>query len=272
MLKPARWALSPALVGPEWAWFWKDALMISNVHRDGVLRDLTKNVDGVLNNFSANPWIATEDGTGLDFDTTNDYVRFSGLGSQLGTTSPWTVMIRARLNESPALLNLFNLNNGSTNIVIGYWWSSGNGFLLQRGNVGAARATELISDPDITILHTWVFRWDGVSNQPEIFVDGKDLSTGGTSGLSAVNADTLDLNRGASGGYQAASTVTTCGLWSRKWTDAEILHHSRDPFGPFRMADDYAVWKADVGPPAAAILNQLQGANLGADLFNGTMQ
>ena len=84
---------------------------------------------------------------------------------------------------------------------------------------------------------------------------------------------------GLGAGYAAAASDSFDGImhWMAFWdveiTNDEYVKLYEDPFA--LLAHRPAPIWFDVGgvePPAGAIMNQLQGANLGADLFNGTIQ
>jgi hypothetical protein len=200
-------------------WEGRGASQIRGVTGSGIIGTLT-DMD------PATDWVPSGDprlGWALDFDGVNDYLRMAGVGSALGTSTPWTLSFWARLNESPALVNCFNLNTGSENIAIGYWWNSGNGFLLQRSDTSnKAYATELSADPTITQLHHWLIRWDGTAARCTIHVDARDLSAAGSSALTFYDVDTLDFSQGLGGAYEAAMTLANVGLWSRALAPSEI--------------------------------------------------
>lgn len=181
-------------------------------------------------------------GGGPKLDGTNgQYVSFV-LPSSLSGQVPVTISWIGKLDVTPALKNCFNISTSGGSILLGYWWdSTGNGFLVQNWltSNNSANATQLSRNPTITIPHHWHVSWDGVAARAKIWVDAVDISANGSSGLSHVNNNSVEIGRGATG-FNGAASYTGVWVWRRMLLPCEIRAHFLDPW--FLWEQEEAWW------------------------------
>lgn len=192
--------------------------------RDGVTLDVS-DVSGHGND------LTNSGGVTAGSPSTGGKAVFDGASSLTRTTpvtvsptSAWTIAIRGKLDEVASLTNLLDFEDGINLGAIIYWWSSGNGMLLQRGTQNdTTYATELASAVDLSVEHDWVFVWDGVSARAQIYVDGVDLSAPGSAGLSKNSANITGLAYGFGGGFQSRQTISRYRMANVGWSADRVL-------------------------------------------------
>ena len=139
------------------------------------------------------------------------------------------------------------------------------------GGLISITATTAVNDG---VPHCVVARAD--STGAYLFVDGKQEAFTSVSGDTVVtstqNLGVGNITRGHNEGWDDGAIINTA-FWTRPLSDGEI----KALYMPATRWSLLAPRTVHLPQDAAAvggasIMNQLQGANLGADLFNGTMQ
>ncbi len=116
------------------------------------------------------------------------------------------------------------------------------------------------------------YRTAGVTNTScGIYENGQPFSLTRDATFEVNNEDngTPGFGTGYGLSYWTDAEVLSCAVWDRVLSDNEFKQLADDPVALTRQADE--VFGAAVAAPAGAIMNQFQGSNLGADIFNGTL-
>ena len=127
----------------------------------------------------------------------------------------------------------------------------------------AHRVTEPIGD---SLPHLWVCTFDG--SFVRLYKDGRAVASmafvGTIDYTKSSNAFVMGGRTNGTLGFNG--TMNLVGLWDRSLGPAEVQRLFLDTYGLITP-----VTRQVIAAPPAAIVNQLQGSNLGADLFNGTL-
>ena len=102
---------------------------------------------------------------------------------------------------------------------------------------------------------------DGVPEDTDTDTVG-DMSTLNTSNIGVLERDTL--------GSYFVGDIAYVHLHNRALSNSDIYQYNRDPHGMFNRLMT-PITMSYVTPPVGAIMNQFQGPNIGADLFNGAL-
>lgn len=102
---------------------------------------------------------------------------------------------------------------------------------------------------------------DGVPEEVDTDTVG-DLSTMDTSNIGVLERDTF--------GSYFVGEIGYVHIHRRGFSDADAELYNRKPFAMFKRPISPAQ-QSYVAPPIGAIMNQFQGPNIGADLFNGAL-
>jgi len=196
----------------------------------------------------ATDWKMTEKGWALDLDGVDDYIRFPR-PPQITSTGPATISLWAKLTEAPALLNLFNLSDGTNNIMLAYWWNNGNGMIVRNGT-NSRNTQSFSSNPDITLWHHYAFVRTGNNNLHQLYVDGVNLTANNGAELADEDVDTFDISQGFDGAYESAMQIAGVALFDCCLSVSEIQLLYRDEHALTRLADRRVVATTGGAPPA----------------------
>lgn len=203
------------------------------------------------------------------FDGASSLTRATVPGISYGNA--WTLTLWAKLNETPSLQNMWDMEAFPGLYGICYWWSggaNGDGVLFERINSDASGATELSAAVDLSQWHRWTFSWDGVSSRGRIRVDGVDLSAPGTASLSANLNNIFGLSYGFGGSFQSQQSVDELRFVVGEMSDARDTAEYNNEFDPGSF---YSI-SADLVGGAGAVLEAALsgGATLTAELTTGS--
>jgi hypothetical protein len=165
-------------------------------------------------------WVGSPYGLALKFDGANEYAA-SARPPSITSTGNSTLTMWAKYNGTVDLEGLFAISDGTNQIMLGYWWSGGNGFVW-RGNTSNNKTTSLTSDPDITLWHHWAFVKIGETDPSPIYVDGVNLTADDKVALSDYDLDAIEIARGLGGSYYAPCSVSDIRLYNRELSSTEI--------------------------------------------------
>jgi len=123
--------------------------------------------------------------------------------------------------------------------------------------------------PDSTEYHSLVVTYKAPT--ATAYVDGQFVDSGSiTDGVPlATNVKDIYL-ASIDGGSYGTTSIESWSIHARILTLSQIQALHEDSARGFRLAPAYFPLSTGA-PPAGAIMNQMQGSNLGADLFNGTL-
>lgn len=105
-----------------------------------------------------------------------------------------------------------------------------------------------------------------------IYIDGvpEDTDTDTVGDMSTLNTSNIGvLERDTFGSYFVGD-IAYVHLHNRALSNSDIYQYNRDPHGMFNRSMT-PITMSYVTPPVGAIMNQFQGPNIGADLFNGAL-
>ncbi len=263
--KSDRWGFDKGFVALEWGWFWQELAFFTPIWEWNApeLRDLVTRKRGTIQ--SATTWTTTDMGLALNFtDTTSDGVVFSGgplITSDLSSfQGSFTVFALARTPDV-----------GADRHTLYAQWDAGasnSGQMLLGMNMTRAAGTEAgtlgftcfnqvtsfdgaDSAAGLLLADTWYSMvgrrlFDGSSSDASVWLDGVDVTE---------NADTTNPecgrveNASYIGNYSTAipfeGDISYVAGWDRALGDGEIIQLSRDPFGPFRMVDEFLAAGSD---------------------------
>jgi hypothetical protein len=177
-------------------------------------------------------WSTGPGGNAVTLDGSNGtYVRYP-VPPTISAGNPWSLVLRAKLNTSPSLLNLFNLQDAaSNNVAIAYWYNLGNGLLVTQGTTADnAHSTELAVNSDITLWHSYAFTYQS-GNTAKIYVDGFDQSTSSGAFVGAVSGQ-LDIGGVPAGTLTAPMSYQYFYLYNRSISPAEVAWLYAEPYAP----------------------------------------
>ena len=202
------------------------------------------------------------------FDGSVDYFRTAidlSINNLIGT-GPFTMFAEASLGAgAPNNTPVFMIDR----------WSPGAGLYVKNTttwggwivNVAEAAGSALTQDVVYSLV---MVRRNTGTDGVEFYKNGSPDGTQTNSGnVTATYTDRIWIgsNSGSNMGY---GLVKFCAAWSRDLTQAEIIQLHLNPYQMFQpMAIPFSV---AAGAPVGAIINQLQQSNIGADLYNGTLQ
>lgn len=225
---------------------------------------------GTLTNMSTNAqnsgWGGNKFGGGLNFDGSDDYV--DPLGGQLiGTNNTLSAWIK--LNTSSQRSRIVGEFSPS------FWRNYGQGILYDEGNIVVMSNAGDDKNDLITPL-TDTTSWHHVvgivrSLNGKLFLDGNEMDSGDlTSGWDYHFSIGNSIgNAGNENGNNFNGSMVDVRRYDRALSPAEAKQLHEDPFcnilSPRR-------WYVPGVPPVGAIMNQFQKCNVGADLFNGSLQ
>ncbi len=249
LIKPAQWALTPALVDPKWEWFWRKAVFAAPLWEGGGnVQDQTPNRVSLPPSVTPATWETSSRGRGIRSNansesfqiTTPDYLKigwpasiFCGI-TRLGSNS-----------TNAALFGLLYSNNGAnpfTSIMMGHAASS-----EVRGeiNSGGSFRNMFSDDPALdcptgeTHDYAMVFK----SGDSSAYRDGILAATDGV-GLSDPTYASTSLVTFGDG--VNASRTPNCDfhygyILDGECTAGQVKQIADDPHGPFRMLDEVGV-------------------------------
>jgi hypothetical protein len=252
-IKPAPWAIASGLVAPEWRWFWekkhKSILLFQPpIPNDNervwdysakIFRDLNDSTGGSKEEITevGSCWKSNHESSGSERG-----LRLADTGFLFG--EPHATIV--------AYLKLHNENRDNTNEHTIYAEWDANGALLFWYDPAANRLEGFIftgttasvnfsaaSDIDDGEFHTVALRYDGAIING--FTDGvKDAnSTSKTGTLGGATGGVADWARRDNSSADAGQYLWAwAACFADVLSDAQILSLARDPFGPFRMADE----------------------------------
>lgn len=225
-------------------------------------------------------WVLDPDrGWVWDFDGTNDVVRIdnsNAAGHVLDfTAGPFSMMAWIKMDVATG--SIISKRDASLTQYQFYVDSATD-------KLRFSAASEYGYGDTVLTTATWYHVGVGVdaSEDPELFLDGQSDGFTFGSGASPMvfTHRGIDVSIGArwqfspTTGYQFNGQIGDVRIYNRALPEAEWNHIYRstlvEPYGDL-LLQPRRVFKAAVAPPAGAIMNQIQGANLGADLFDGTL-
>ena len=121
--------------------------------------------------------------------------------------------------------------------------------------------------------HNIVATWDGTTNANgiKIYVDGV-VTYQGTSAITSIQALASDFDIGGYGQtFNFNGNIASARVYNRTLSPDEVAYLHREPYAMIQQPISPASLFYEAAPPIGAIMNQFQGASIGADLFNGAL-
>ena len=235
---------------------------------------------GALTNMDNTDWVwAPELGRwALDFDGVNDCIP---VGTNLGNfgTGDFSIITWVKNKETGTAYRAI-ASKGQTSADDWLWYYS-NGTVRFYGDSGAidcSAAANWLSNR----ANQWIFL-AAIRNSGVLSIWAWDAALG----LRIIASDataTADIGGCNHGTVVGASEDGTDRFWNGELSDILICDRALSPAEIAQPADRSnamlsglilpprrRIFPAAAAPPAGAIMNQMQGANLGADLFDGTI-
>ena len=276
IVKPQQWAFSPGLIAPEWRWFHRDALSILPLWDASIGTsdpyDIARKLFAQLTIDAINhtTWTETEFGRAVFSTHRNnsptpgtlaDGLDFSSNPISVSAGSDFTFIFHGIIDS------IFG-NNG------GFWRSGSSNFGPNFNIFNASQRRPWVRWNGIDILKitsgqdfnlgtvvSLVFRIKSGASV-DFWVDGIEKHSA-THTQSTPSFSIYHVGLQASGSEAVYCKYAMLGFWSRAWSDNEIVVWSRNPFGPFRMADDPPIWQvaaAGGGTVIVGLANELDTA------------
>ena len=203
----------------------------------------------------ATDWVVSEKGWALDFDGSSDHIKIGEIRANAGRFS---VVCLGNIVGSDGDGWILGDRSANENAV-GIWANFGS------QSIRFADGTSVFYDwgnaADVQGWRLWSFVYDDPAVILGLDLELKTSSVAGkTITWSAV--DSLATRSGS----EFEGPISLWGVWNRALHPAEIQQLYVDPHALLRPRR--RVFAAVV---AGAIMNQMQGSNLGADLYNGTL-
>ncbi len=245
--KPRKWALSPGLVAPEWAWFWKRARLVVPFWEGGGTSnfDLVKGLKFNWDTTSNVPtWKPGPSGNRVNFPTsqTEDNM-VTTLNGPLNLTDPDKITLIAKVKTGAAtargtvfspdnVANLAQMELEASRVTIII-----DGVFMARSNLSV-----LVANTEYFI--TYVRFASGDSHR--IYLDGVELSLFSSATNSYTEPADVDLmmgNRGQTAGSQSLDAdIDYFAYLDGAISTEEVRQLAADPFGPFHMDADVSVF------------------------------
>ena len=267
--QPGKWAITPALVAPEWKWFWDSARCVFPFWDYPIESAPAKNIQA----FGSLPNIATA--------PTTSSIRLEVVSTPFGhairgerqsneawaslpcnrvippTATSATMFLFLRLADATAIQRLmsfgrtasqvaFSLRCGLTDNVVDVNARTSAGGLVTLDSASATYTAGEI----LTIVAT--FR----HNDLRLYIRGELANSETTADLSKTLQDmdpvTYKINGSPSGGNTGDCEYLLGGVSLDVWSADQVRQWDRDPFGPIRMMDEVGVV---VGLPTVGALS-----------------
>jgi len=240
----------PALVAPEWGWFWDSAVWVVPFWEiGGQPRDLKRNTFPILTSHKVvggrqpTLWSSGSLGAAGEADEITDHWLFlDGAEASAAIDYPLSnttmAVIVEKTDGTDRNSGTFGANAaamvGTERCSINLPWGDGN-YYWDFGGFSSGTTRLIISSPSTTGIRRVVMR--AGARGMAVWQDGVELGSHATAnpGRTGLNADqTPALNHGADTDDGDLAKYYFWGCFNSEWTDAQILQWSRDPFGPFR--------------------------------------
>jgi hypothetical protein len=211
-------------------------------------------------------WTNSEHGPVWDFDADHSYI---DVPDGIIPTTNWTLV---QFVKTPASLAVgdgqrfaFGASGGSGRTYLGFHGSGTSTATVYAQISGAAEFG--VGLVNANTWHSLVLQLDGTDGT--VFIDGVPAGTRAAITYLSTDINIGSFNDGASSEWLGQIAYTA--IYNRVLSSGELFLLASDPSAITRLAPRRFAFAGDVEPPTGAIMNQLQGSNLGADLFNGTL-
>lgn len=218
-------------------------------------------------------------GRAWDFDGSNDIIQIDDTDHLSGATQcSWSAWIDRDAGSSFGYLFLLGPISDIEVLI----------FLQETNNTLSFRhdwsGTDIEANCDVpaTGLMHLAITYDGSStaNEPAFYVNGllvsSSLGTGPPTGaLQSTGTPQVDFgNRRSDNARAFEGRMYMQRFANVVWSPGEVWaqYDPQTRWDAIREINVPRPWPGVAAPPSAAIMNQIQGANLGSDLYNGAMQ
>lgn len=245
---------------PDFAWMmWEGA-----GSRVGCVGKRVGNPDqfaGTLTNMNNADWVGSPYGWALDFDGVNDICSASrrgipsGLPGELLTLTVHFALRSATVASDEFIVGIndewFLIHDNPTNRLYFITFGGNDGGMIWAADTGWH-----------TYTHVW---WPGAGHAS--WLDGVSYAVGNPTDIntSGVSGNSLKFGARSPGAEHWDGQLGSFSITTHALTPNEVAELYLDSFNPFRPRGLARL------APTAAIMNQMQFANLGADLYNGTL-
>jgi len=252
IVKPDNWNVSSRLVAPEYKDLWRDAHVIVPMLGAQSPYNLVNNERPVEASFGTYPKrVTTPYGAGWDFWPGGGAFQYTPLLTNDGAgqgdfslavlckpvaeSARETALGQWGANSQPQMLFAANMQSNATT-VSGYFglttWGSPNSF-------DGVHAASMVDG-------TWhLFSVSRKGTLHSLYRDGILVATRTVTARNIFYNSTtthLQLGRYATGALGFRGQIAMAMAANRAWSSTEHALLAQDPFGPFRMADDYPAW------------------------------
>ena len=225
--------------------------------------------DGILANMDpATAWQVGEKGWGLEFDGVNQRVSVSNSPEIDFSTESFSFGLFARINGNTGADCLVGKGNpvGGTGWGLYYTGSVLRPFIRDGVNIEFFDTSAVSTGEN----RLWIVVIDRGNDTMTVYQDGVDIGSGDISSVGSLSTSTsYNIASAASDPRYSKITCHSDYVYCRVLSPSEISLLASDPDAMFRRRP--LTIPVSSGVAAAAIMNQLQGSNLGADLYNGAL-
>ncbi len=259
-LPPANPGLWPGLV-----FSWHGPLGVTGIDTDSIKDTSGRGNHGTPSGMDANDWSMTEKGWGLDLDGTNDHIVVSPK-PHLNTAFVTIAAIASSDGavDSDDVLQRLNTMAGTV-----FLRATATAWLFR---IRTAGGTQLLTSDDAPTggFQSLIATFDG--SVMLLYVDGVLQSE---QPALAGPIDTANFSKFYIGAHTNPTnyfdgTIVSVDVWDQALTSNKIQQLFVDPHAITRPMQRLFVG-GGAAAPAGAIMKQLQGSNVGADLFNGSL-
>jgi hypothetical protein len=253
---------------------WAENLVLAALFNEGVgdrVNDYSiQGNNGVFNSLSLPTWVSGKYGSALNFDSDSigcgdnpslHPVNLSVFSPIYPTASGYGQIVCADHDESTERNFHFRLENSTPPKLQFIYWV---------GN--AVKSATSTMDVSLNEWHEVGVTWDG--SVTRFYLDGVEEEIDSDDG--DIDQDSAELQIGGRSRTKGetslverfAGDIALVYMWAEAKSTAFMLDINNNIYAPFQQK---MLWDWFRLPGAEAIMNQLQYANIGADLFNGTL-
>jgi len=245
--KPRKWAFNPGLVAPEWEWFWEGCIGAWPFWESAGNKVLDISSFNQAGTFVNTPtWGADARGPTVDFQAASSDHIDVGTAGHLSLPGVMSVLCVHHMNDnytsSQSLVGWAN-SSASLNYDLEFGRTNNKYSWLNNSTAITLDSTRSISDNNIHVI--CVTRGGGTGDWDiSMFIDG--VLDGATTTVENPNdaaGSRLGIAKlGNFGTFKYEGSISLMVLWDKTLTDDQAIKITRDPFGPFRMGEDVALF------------------------------
>jgi len=244
---------------------------VFNEGSGGLVNDLAGNSNNIT--LTGTNWGA---GGVLDYSATA-YGRKASPVNLIGSSEGMTVFINLKASDitsRQSIAQIYNTDGAKRSWLLEIYSASYYQFILSSNGTNIEWYTfnhNLSENVSQTVVFTWI-----PGTFPKMYIYGEIQGMIASSGaaVSSIHASTAPFDIGRST-YNTSrylrGSIYDMGIWNRALSPSEVALVTREPYCMFTKLLDIGAMLYTAPVVGGSIINQFQKANLGADLFNGSL-